>query len=172
MLRTDPGADGNNAWDWCYVTRVQFKRGYFPSVKFPVFNREPTSVDAVSAGPMEVGDEKVFMLNVPGVLNFGLKGSEHRLQLEYGFMPGAYSGEGRTDGADFIVELVRPGSPPVELFRRTLKPFTNGGDRGRFTSEIKLPALSAGDRLIVRTAPVAGGSNSWGWTYFSRLIVD
>jgi hypothetical protein len=171
-LRTDPGEGGNNAWDWCYVTRVQLKRGYFSSARFPVFNREPAAVVPADAGPLELGQDKVFLLHIPGALTFNLRGDEHRVRLEFGFMPGAYTGEGRTEGGDFVIELVRSGQPAREVFRRTLRPLGVPADRGRQSVEVKLPAVMAGDQLFVRTQPLPGAGNSWGWTYFSRLNID
>ncbi len=172
VLRTDPGPDGNNAWDWCYVTRVQLKQGYFPSARFPVFNREPAATVPADAGVVEVGERKAVMVHLPGALTFDLRGGEKRVRLEFGFLPGAYTGEGRTDGGDIIVELAKPGQPPQELFRRTLQPLTVPGDRGRLSAEVALPGVAAGDRLLVRTAPLPGHGNAWGWTYFSRLNID
>lgn len=171
-LRTDPGPGGDSAWDWSYVTRVQIKRGYFPSERFPVFNREPIAVEPADAGPLDVPEGKVFLLHLPGTMTFELAGKEQRLHLEFGFLPGAYTGEGRTDGADFIVEWIRPGQPPRELFRRTLRPVDLSADRGTHAADVALPAVAEGDTLVVRTDPVPGGGNSWGWTYFSRLTID
>ncbi len=179
MLRTDPGADGNNAMGlvlchpgaiqaWllslCEVSRLQ--------------SRSHSSVDAVKPPVRWKSETKKFsMLNVPGVLNFGLKGNEHRLQLEYGFMPGAYSGEGRTDGAGFSSWNWCDQAPsPVELFRRTLKPFTNGSDRKlRFYQRDKnYRPLSAGDQLD-RThcyGSVTGGSSEAGLDLSSRASLS
>ncbi len=169
VLRTDPGPAGNNAWDWCYVTRVQLKQGYFPSARFPVFNREPSAPVPDGAGVLDVGERKVVMLHIPGTLAFDLHGDERRVQLEFGFLTGAYTGEGRTDGGDFIVELVKPGQPPRELFHRSLQPLTVPADRGRLNADVALPEIAAGDRLLLRTAPRPGHGNAWGWTYFSRV---
>lgn len=172
VLRTDPGLAGNNAWDWCYVTRVQLKQGYFPSARFPVFNREPAAVTPADAGAIDLGERKVVMVHLPGTLTFDLRGAEKRVRLEFGFLPGAYTGGGRTDGGDIIIELVKPGQPPRELFRRTLQPLTVPGDRGHLTAEVALPEVAAGDQLMLRTAPREGHGSAWGWTYFSRVNID
>jgi hypothetical protein len=172
ILRTDPGEYGDNAWDWSYVTRMQLKRGRFSAQQFPVFNRVPESIDAEHTATLELEGKKVFLLHVPGSINFGLTGTEHHLYLEFGFMPGAYTGDGHTDGADYVVELVRPNQPRQEIFRHTLRPMTVEGDRGRQSAEIVLPAVKSGDKLVVRTGVVEGGNNSWGWTYLSRVTID
>ena len=172
VLRTDPGEYGDNAWDWAYVTRMQLKRGAFSPAQFPVFNRVPESVDAEHTSTLELEGKKVFLLHVPGTLNFVLNGAEKHLHLEFGFLPGAYTGDGRTDGANYVVELVRAGNPREEIFHRTLRPVTAAGDRGNQSVDLVLPPIKSGDQLIIRTATVEGGSNSWGWTYFSRLNLD
>jgi hypothetical protein len=172
ILRTDPGEYGDNAWDWSYVTRMQLKRGRLSAQQFPVFNRVPESIDAEHTATLELEGKKIFLLHVPGSINFGLTGTEHHLYLEFGFMPGAYTGEGHTDGADYVVELVRPNQPRQEIFRRTLRPMTVEGDRGRQSAEIVLPAVKSGDKLVVRTGVAEGGNNSWGWTYLSRVTID
>jgi hypothetical protein len=172
VLRTDPGADGNNAWDWCYVTRVQLRAGYFPSARFPVFNREPVAVEPAGARPLLLGEAQVFILNLPGAVTFDLDGSEKRARLEFGFMPGAYTGQGRTDGGVLSVELLRAGQPPREIFRQEMRPLTVPKDRGRLATTIALPPVAAGDQLIVRTTAVPGGNIAWGWTYLGRVVID
>ncbi|GAB1487930.1 hypothetical protein MASR2M8_03720 [Opitutaceae bacterium] len=171
-LLTDPGEHGDNAWDWCYVTRVQIKRGNFASERFPNFNREPITVEPESAGLTDLAGDQVFFAHVPGAITFPLQGDEQRVRLGFGFLPGAYTGEGRTDGASFTVELHRPGQAPIEVFRQDLHPYSSRADRGTHEAEVHLPDIAAGDRLLVRTRPPDGGSNSWGWTYFSRIVIN
>ena len=120
----------------------------------------------------ELAGDPVVMLHVPGEIGLGLRGGERQLALEFGFLPGAYTGEGRTTGADFTVEWEHPGAAAREIFRRTLQPAANAADRGRQTATVALPAVAPGDRLVLRTRPVAGGSASWGWTYFSHCHIE
>ncbi len=172
VLRTDPGEHGDTSWDWAYVTRMQLKRSHVFSRDFPVFSRVPDEVDGQNVATIEMDERPVFLLHVPASLTFTLNGGEQNLYLEFGFMPGAHTGEGRTDGADYVVELLRPGQPRQEIYRRTLRPTTVPSDRGRHSTDITLPAVNPGDRLIVRTGVVEGGNESWGWTYVSRLTID
>ncbi|MES1194905.1 MAG: hypothetical protein ABUL65_03350, partial [Opitutus sp.] len=172
VLRTDPGEYGDTAWDWSYVTQIDFRQGRFAPEQFPGFSRVPDGAEDEFASAPELDGKKVFLLHVPGNVRFKLTGAERRLAFDFGFLPGAYTGVGRTPGADYIVELARAGQPAREIFRRPLQPLTVAGDRGTQTVTIDLPAVAAGDVLTLRTAPAPGGSASWGWTYVSRLVID
>jgi hypothetical protein len=168
VLRADPGPHGDNAWDWSYVTAVQMKR----TAAGAVFNRPPVALSGSVPTLAELEGDRVVMLHVPGEITLGLHDRDHQLELEFGFMPGAYTGDGHTMGADFTVDLERAGQPPREIFRKTLQPLANAADRGRQHATVRLPASAAGDRLILRTRPAAGGNASWGWTYFSRATLE
>jgi hypothetical protein len=168
VLRTDPGPHGDNAWDWSYVARVQFKaRG-----AQAIFDRPPVALSGHPPALADRAGEPVVLLHVPGAITLGRRERERQLHLEFGFLPGAYTGEGRTDGADFVVEYEPAGEPPREIFRRSLQPVAHAGDRGPQAATIDLPPGSPGDRLVLRTGPVPGGTAGWGWTYFSRVRFD
>lgn len=173
VLRTDPGEHGDNAWDWAWVNRIELQSGapYAPEL-FPGFNRVPDSVDAENAAALEAEGARVLLLHVPGRVGFTLAGTERKLSLGFGFLPGAYTNGGQTTGADYIVELARAGQPPREIFRRQLRPTSEPADRGAHTGVIDLPAIAAGDVLTLRTAAVPGGNSSWGWTYLSRVVFE
>lgn len=171
-LRTDPGPHGDNAWDWSYVTRVQLRKDLASPGGKALFNRVPIALEGSAPVMATLEGHEVVMLHVPGALTLALQGDEKKVELGFGFMPGAYTGEGRTQGADFVVELLQAGAAPRELFRRGLHPVSTEGDRGPQSAVVALPAIAAGDRLVVRTMPVPGGSPSWGWTYFSRCDIE
>jgi hypothetical protein len=169
VLLTSPGEYGDNAWDWSYATRIELKPGEFTPDQFPGFNRIPSEASAEHAAVLETDDGKAFLLHIPGKVGFELSGQERRLELDFGFLPGAYSGGGATQGGDFVVELMTADGSIHEIARRSLKPTEEPADRGLQSLNIPLPAISPGDRLYVRTAPVPGGGIDWGWTYLTRL---
>ncbi len=37
VLRTDPGENGDTAWDWSYVSRMEIKQGHYAANLFPEF---------------------------------------------------------------------------------------------------------------------------------------
>lgn len=172
VLRTDPGEYRDNAWDWSYVTRIYLRQGRFAPEQFPNFSRVPDAAEDENAAVLDLEGKKVLLLHVPGAMRFKLAGTERQLSFDFGFLPGAYTNDGQTPGADYVVELGRPGQPAREIFRRSLQPFTVPGDRGGQSATVTLPPLQPGDILSVRTVPGASGSSSWGWTYFSRLVIE
>lgn len=172
VLRTDPGPFGDNAWDWSYVTHVLLQSGPAPRGTTPVFDRIPVALSGNAPVATAIGDRPVVLLHVPAGIAFTRKMADRRLSLEFGFMPGAYTGDGHTPGADFVVALVDARGISREIFRRTLDPVAEPADRGPQSVVIALPAGETGDRIVLRTEPVHGRNNSWGWTYFSRCGID
>jgi len=173
VLRTGPGEFNDNSWDWAWVNQITLTGGGpYPAELFPGFNRVPDSADAENAAAIEVDGAPALMLHVPGKVGFTLTGPERKLTLQFGFLSGAYTNGGQTLGGDVVVEVVRAGQPPREIFLRRLQPVTVPADRGPQTASVALAGLAAGDILTVRTAPIPGGNNSWGWTYLSRLVIE
>ncbi len=172
ILRTDPGEYGDNAWDWAYVTNIDFRQGRFAPEQFPGFSPLPDRATGENVAVLEVDGSKATLLHVPTELQFTLTGHERQLAFDFGFLAGAYSAGGNTAGADYVLELQPTGQPVREIFRRTLRPVTVEADRGAQTARVDLPAIAAGDRLVLRTAPAPGGNSSWGWTYVSHLTIQ
>ena len=170
VLRTDPGPNGNDAWDWVYLASLQLQRhpGFLPQ-QFPGFNRVPDSADGGTATLLEDGPERLFLLPAPGSLSYSLQGSERQLRLDYGFRPGAYSNGGQTDGATYRVELQGAGQPARVIFERFLQPVSREADRGPQHADLTLPALQPGDVLTLKIDPGPAGNMAWDWTYISRF---
>jgi hypothetical protein len=173
VLRSDPGPHGDNAWDWSYVARVQLKRN-FASPGGPVrFNRVPVSLEGSAPQLATAESRPVTLLHVPGAMIFPLEQSDRAVTLDFGFISGAYENGGTTQGADFLVEVVRENQPPLEILRRSLHPLTNPADRGLQSARVILPTdFSEGDRLRLATRPTRGGNENWGWTYFARVVIE
>jgi hypothetical protein len=172
VLRTDPGPFGDNSWDWSYVTHVSLQSGLAPRGSTPVFNRVPVALSGNAPVATAIGDRPVTLMHVPAGITFARTAGDRRVHLEFGFMPGAYTGDGRTPGADFVAELVEAGGTAREIFRRTLDPVARTADRGPQSAVVELPAGATGDRIRLRTEPVRGAGHSWGWTYFSRCGIE
>lgn len=169
VLRTDPGPLGDNAWDWAFVTKIQLKRGPYSARQFPGFNRVPTLANTEHASLIDTDNGRLLLLHAPGSLDFQLKGDETSLSFNYGFMPGAYTGEGATDGALYTVELIRPNQPKLTLLRRHLEPRSRPEDQGRQHARLTLPALGPADHLVLTIDPGPTGNNAWDWTYVTNF---
>ncbi|HEY0863442.1 MAG TPA: hypothetical protein VGD97_05005 [Lacunisphaera sp.] len=170
ILRTDPGLNGDAAWDWMHFTAPEFGRSPgFRREQFPDFDPVPTAAEAENSAVVATDGQTRLQLPPPAALHFELLGSERRLAFEYGLRPGAYTRGGRTDGAVFAVELGRPGEPPQTLFRRHLEPRTRATDRGPQRLDLALPPLHRGDRLTLRIDAGPAGNSAWDWTYITSL---
>lgn len=167
-IRTAPGPQGNDAWDWVYFSRLKFvyAETFLPE-QFPGFNRVPDRVESPMNYRLDTPEGLLLMLHAPSILHYTLHGGERHLGFDYGFQEGAYRGGGQTDGARFVVELQEPGQPARILFDRHLQPVATVADRGRLHAEVDLPAPRPGSRLTLRIDPA--GSDSWDWTYLTAL---
>ncbi|HEY8993866.1 MAG TPA: hypothetical protein VIM71_04225, partial [Lacunisphaera sp.] len=173
VLRTEAGPDGNSAWDWTYLAGLQYRRSpsYLPE-QFPGFSRVPDSVQADGASLTRNGRDSQLFLHAPASLSYRLGGGERRLQFAYGFLPGAYSNGGGTDGAVFRAVLMQAGQPDHTIFKRFLQPKTQPEDRGPQLETLELPQSRPGDRLVVSIDPGPAGNAAWDWTYLRRLTLE
>jgi hypothetical protein len=171
-LHTGPGPENDGGWDWAYYTKIRFSHGPFIAEQFPGFHILPARIDAIYAGSLAHEGGQVFMLNAPGMLEFALTGREHTLLLDGGLLPGAYTGEGHSDGAEFIVEFKRPDGSIEPVYRRLLNPLDRPADRGTQHFTVPLPAHASGTLMIVRTGVGPAGNGAWDWTYLSRLDIE
>lgn len=169
VIRTDPGDYGDNAWDWAYVTKIQLKRGSYSPRQFPAFNRLPVLANTEHASLLDTDTGRVLLLHAPGSLDFKLNPTDTSVRFDYGFMPGAYTGEGATDGAVYTVELIRPNQPNTVLLRRHLEPRSRAEDQGRQHAELTLPRLGPADHLVLTIDPGPTGSSAWDWTYVTNF---
>jgi hypothetical protein len=165
VVRTDPGENNDSAWDWAYVTKIQLKRGAYSKRQFPGFNRVPVNANTEYASLLDTDTGKILQLHAPGFLDFQLRPTDRLLRFSYGFFPGAYTGQGSTDGATYTVELIRPNQAREVLFRRYVEPRVRVEDQGRQHAEVTLPLLGPADHLILTIDPGPVGNNSWDWTY-------
>ncbi len=168
-VRTTAGRNGDSAWDWVYFGQMRIAHSPFYSPRqFPGFRRIPDHADAVY--PYLIGQypDQLLMLAPPAALTFVLEGSERQMNFTYGFQEGAYTGEGRTDGAIYRVELQHADGTTRGLFEHRLNPVQDPNNRGPQHADLVLPPdVRAGDRLVLSIDPGAG--NSWDWTYISAL---
>ena len=171
-LHTEPGPENDSGWDWAYYSKIRFSHGPFIADQFPGFRSLPVRVDGAYAGALEQDGGQIFMLNAPGTLEFALTGAEKTLRLDGGLLPGSYTGNGHSDGAEFIVEFKRPDGSVEPVYRRLLNPLDLPADRGTQHFTVPLPAHANGTVMIVRTGVGPAGDGSWDWTYLSGLDIE
>jgi hypothetical protein len=137
-------------------------------LRFPVANVPPASIEPANAPRRLFAAFLVQMLESPGRIRFELTGRENAVNFKCGIDPEAYE-KGRTDGVDFYVELLRPGLPPQQLFRRLLRPATHPEDRGCQLERVALPPSYPGCSLVLRTDAGPDHDSAWDWAWFSGI---
>lgn len=171
-LRTGFGGNGDGASDWGYFTGIRLLDGPYLPEQFPRFARLPAAVDAANGGTLESDGRTLFMLNSPGSLTFTLEGHEKILHFKAGLLPGAYTGDGHSDGVEFIVTLQGASGRPEIIFKQWLNPRDNPADRGDRPFAVPVPAAPAGSQLMLTVGPGPGNNNAWDWAYLESLGFD
>ncbi|HET7536508.1 MAG TPA: hypothetical protein VFJ90_08645 [Candidatus Didemnitutus sp.] len=170
IVRSTPGENNDNAWDWLYLASISFQHSpHFIPAQFPQFTRVP---DFAEVGPAVIqprAGNDLLSLDAPSMVGYVLHGGERRLRFDYGIHAGAYTNGGHTDGAVFRVERERAGQGTAVLFERLLDPQSREADRGAQHADLDLTGCAAGDRLILRIDPGPAHNNAWDWTFLDRV---
>ena len=137
---------------------------------FHMFNVVPVSYEAHTPLSEGIIDGKsVMVFHMPSEMLLDVPKGSTEIHGLIGFMPGAYSNGGNTQGGVFTVKWVL-GSEEVVLFEKKLDPVHRTEDRGLHSFKAALPPR-AGGRLVLRTDPVSRNAISWGWTCWSELTL-
>jgi hypothetical protein len=109
-----------------------------------------------------------LLLHAPGEISFRLPRGRGHFTGEFGIFDGAYTTDGRTDGVEFSVSVVRD-RPDVEqrVWSVMLDPLSHPDDRG--THKFAIDLADDVTRVILRTGPGPAGNDNWDWSYVSRL---
>jgi len=129
---------------------------------------QPASITPSTLGTWNLDGQPVRMLLPPAKMTWALDGTELEASVSFGFHPRAYL-EGKSNGADIILELELDGSPPQILFQRFLDPARLPEDRRMLSARVALPANTKGARLVIRTEPGKYGDQAWDWVYLASL---
>jgi len=113
---------------------------------------------------------RAFNAHAPTEVAVPVSPEHHVLRADYGLLPGAYTGEKKTDGVVFRIELRTGGTTPAVLFERALTPATQADDRGPQRVDLQLPAGATGD-LVFKTLPGPHNDLSFDWAYWSAVEI-
>ncbi len=139
--------------------------------RFRMFKTVPVSETAFAPlSEAEIEGTPVIVAHAPSELRFELPPHASRLTGSFGFVPGAYSEGGRTDGATF--QVVWTDGPQREvLFSAHLDPVHSSSDRGMQMFSVDLNARNCG-QLLLQVNPGPAGDNSWDWTAWSDVDIQ
>jgi hypothetical protein len=128
----------------------------------------PDTIEPADLSGWDINGRGVRSLQPPTRMTWILQGNERGFSIEYGFHPRAYT-EGKTNGAEFIVELHVEGHPPREVYRDLIDPVRFPADRAELIARATLPALTPGTKLVIRTEAGEFNDAAWDWVYVGRV---
>ena len=172
FLRVGRGPANDGEWDLAYVTEIKFGHGPYLPDQFPGFATVPIAVEAAMCGRLTDHGRDIFMLHAPGSVTFRLTGREKNLVFSGGMLPGAYTGDGWSDGVEFQVDLnLADGSGP-RLLNYYYNPRDNPADRVDHVFEVPLPPTPAGTTLTLRATAGPRGNAAWDWSYLTGVRLE
>ena len=137
---------------------------------FHMFNSYPIAYEAQNPlSEVVIDGRDVAIMHAPSLMTFDLpKGAKH-VRGRFGFMAGAYSKGGRTNGAEFVIYWSN-GMDRVELYRKFLDPLNYAGDRGLQEFEADLSGVK-GSRIYLQVKPGPYDDFSWDWTGWTDIEI-
>lgn len=171
-LRTGAGPAGDGAWDQSYITRLQIKAGGDDPRRYFGFHPSALAAELATAPEFTLDGALVRGVHPPFHVEFPCPPQARRVLFAGGLMPGAYTGDGRTDGVEFSLDALRPDGTRQRLWQRLIDPRAQAADRGLVTAEIPLPPLPPGTRLLLATAAGPHGDLGWDWAVLRTLYVE
>ena len=135
--------------------------------KFHMFIDTPISYEALNPPNEDVIDKRrVMIMHAPSQMVFQVPAGATELRGAYGFVAGAYTGTGRTNGAEFVITW-SDGNDPVILHERYMDPLTKENDRGLQSFAVHLPKSSG--RVILQVKPGLYGEYAFDWTGWTGI---
>ena len=134
-----------------------------------ITNVAPVAVK--SNGPLNtfpVGPVRALLVHAPGEMTFALPDGINQLTGSFGINDGAYINDCRTDGVDFIVDILDAEGHRKTLLHRYLNPLNEVGDRGPQLFRVALPDQRPAT-LVLRTLPGPKDDSRWDWSFWANL---
>ncbi|MCC6415532.1 MAG: hypothetical protein IT582_06460, partial [Opitutaceae bacterium] len=136
---------------------------------FHMFVNAPSSYESFLP-PNEdfIGDRRVMVMHAPSVMTFEIPPGATEISGKFGFVAGAYTDEGKTNGAVFTV-VWSSGSESQVIFERTLDPATRANDRGLQAFKAHLPQSTG--KVELRIGPGRYNINAFDWTGWTGIEI-
>lgn len=152
------------------LPRSDAGRQYFAAAdkaKFHMFRATPISYEALNP-PVEerIENQLVMVMHAPSRMTFEVPPGATMMQGSYGFLPGAYTTNGYTNGATFSVQWT-DGSEVVVLHERHLAPLSTISDRGLQSFSVRVPKATG--FVSLRVAPGANNEYAYDWTAWADI---
>jgi len=136
--------------------------------EFPTFKALPLAYEAKTPpSKAKLDGHPVVVMHAPSEMVFQIPAEAKTIAGSFGYLPGAWSDGGNTNGAEFIVYWAN-GAERIEIFKRYLSPVSNPLDRGLQRFEARLPDRVDG-RLFLQISAGAENNFAWDWTVWSDV---
>lgn len=192
-IRTDPGPHKNGAYDQAFLTRVQIKQGPVSPEKVTMLGpagpdpkigalRPPLAPDqynGLGVVPADgnlpqqaiaaIAGRPVFLIHATSEVVVVAPPGAHQLVCEIGLLPGAYEGNGNTDGVNFTFSLLGHEWSRKILAQRFLDPRQRPEDRGPQIVRLPLPPEASGVPMAIMADPGPRGDTSWDHSYVAGV---
>ncbi|MEO6875655.1 MAG: glycosyltransferase family 87 protein [Opitutaceae bacterium] len=137
---------------------------------FHMFKSYPISYDArMPFSETTIEGREVAVMHAPSEMIFDMPRGAKKVKGRFGFVPGAYSNGGRTNGAEFVVYWSN-GTDRVDLFDKFLDPLNHSEDTGLQVFDVDLVGLSNG-RIYLQVKPGPYNDYSWDWTGWTDVEI-
>ncbi|MDQ5977566.1 MAG: hypothetical protein QG602_538 [Verrucomicrobiota bacterium] len=145
-------------------------KDYFKSAdraKFHMFSEPPISYEAHNPPNEDLIDQRtVMIMHAPSQMIFEVPAGTTMIQGAFGFVAGAYSKGGNTNGALFTVYWT-DGSDRMVLHERYLNPVPRLNDRGLQHFSARLPKGTG--HVVMRIDPGEFGEYAFDWTGWTGI---
>ena len=192
-IRTDPGPHKNGAYDQAFLTRVQIRQGPTVADKVTVLGPAgpepsvgalrpplaPAQYNGLGVVPADgnlpkqaiaaIAGRPVFLIHATSEVVVVVPPGAHELVCEIGLLPGAYEGDGNSDGVNYTVSLLGHEWSRKILAQRRIDPRQRPEDRGPQTLRVALPAEASGVPLAIMADPGPSGDTSWDHSYVAGV---
>ena len=119
---------------------------------------------------VELDGQQVLFAHPPSELRFRLNTGVSVVSGAFGILPGAWQGEGRTDGVGFHV-VRETGSERSEVMHRLLQPLDTVDDRGTHRFSVTVEA-AAGSVLVLTTDCGPNGRGEYDWSFWTDVRIE
>ena len=138
--------------------------------RFRMFSLAPIRVESPHpAGPFILDGKEMFFIHAPGEMEFAPDVAVTHLSGWVGMSPGAYTGEGHTDGVEISIEHVSPAGHRTVLWHRVLDPLHDPADRALRSFSLALPGKG---RILLKNSNGPKNDPSYDWTLWADLRFD
>jgi hypothetical protein len=135
--------------------------------KFHMFMETPISYEALNPPNEDMIDKtRVMVMHAPSQMVFEVPAGATMIQGAFGFVAGAYTNDGHTNGANFGVYW-SDGSDTMVLHERFLDPLNRVNDRGLQKFSAKLPKGKG--HVTCRVDPGPNGDYAFDWTGWTGI---